>query len=94
MSPRNTEDLNETRNQIKQCYSVIDVFCLPHPGLSVSNVHYDGKIKEIQAPFLNLLNYYISNKSYECIIGNCENYKSEIDYILKEYELITTTLGN
>ena len=25
MSPRNTEDLNETRNQIKQCYSVIDV---------------------------------------------------------------------
>ena len=61
MSPRNTEDLNETRNQIKQCYSVIDVFCLPHPGLSVSNVHYDGKIREIQAPFLNLLNYYISN---------------------------------
>lgn len=40
------------------------------------------------------LNYYISTKSYECIIGNCENYKSEIDYILKEYELITTTLGN
>ena len=40
------------------------------------------------------LNYYISNKSYECIIGNCENYKSEIDYILKEYELIITTLGN
>ena len=40
------------------------------------------------------LNYYISTKSYECIIGNCENYKSEIDYILKEYELITTTLSN
>ena len=40
------------------------------------------------------LNYYVDTKSYECIIGNCENYKSEIDYILKEYELITTTLGN
>lgn len=40
------------------------------------------------------LNYYISTKSYECIIGNCENYKSEIDYILKEYELIVATLGN
>lgn len=40
------------------------------------------------------LNYYISTKAYECVIGNCENYKSEIDYILKEYELITTTLGN
>lgn len=40
------------------------------------------------------LNYYVDTKSYECIIGNCENYKSEIDYILKAYELITTTLGN
>ena len=38
------------------------------------------------------LNYYISTNSYECVIGNCENYKSEIDYILKEYELIKTTL--
>ena len=40
------------------------------------------------------LNYYISTKSYECVIGDCENYKSEIDYILKEYELIVATLGN
>ena len=40
------------------------------------------------------LNYYIDTKSYECIIGNCKNYTSEIDYILKEYEIITTTLGN
>ena len=39
-------------------------------------------------------NYYISSKQAECVIGNCENYKSEIDYILKEYELIITTLGN
>ena len=28
----------------------------------------------------------------ECVTGDCENYKSEIDYILKEYELIKTTL--
>lgn len=40
------------------------------------------------------LNYYISTKSYECVIGNCENYQTEIDYILKEYELIVATLGN
>lgn len=39
-------------------------------------------------------NYYISSKQAECVIGNCENYQTEIDYILKEYELITTTLGN
>ncbi len=39
-------------------------------------------------------NYYISSKQAECVIGNCENYQTEIDYILKEYKLITTTLGN
>lgn len=38
------------------------------------------------------LNYYVDTKIYECIIGNCDNYKSEIDYILKEYNNILTTL--
>ena len=38
--------------------------------------------------------YYINLENIICIDGDCENYKSEIDYILKEYELITTTLGN
>ena len=36
--------------------------------------------------------YYVNLNNMICIIGNCENYKSEIDYILKEYELIKTTL--
>lgn len=45
-----------------------------------------NNVKNIQ------INYYVSSKQSECIIGDCENYKSEIDYILKEYELIKTTL--
>lgn len=38
------------------------------------------------------LNYLVSSKTYECVIGDCENYTSEIDYILKEYQEILTTL--
>lgn len=38
------------------------------------------------------LNYLVSSKTYECTIGDCENYTSEIDYILKEYQEILTTL--
>ena len=38
--------------------------------------------------------YYVNLNNMICINGNCENYQTEIDYILKEYELITTTLGN
>ena len=38
--------------------------------------------------------YFLKLNMQECVIGNCENYHTEIDYILKEYELITTTLGN
>lgn len=36
--------------------------------------------------------YYVSTKNTNCIIGDCENYTSEIDYILKEYQEILTTL--
>ena len=61
LSPRNTEDLNETRNQIKECYQMIDVYCLPHPGLEVSRVSYDGTIKTISPAFLNLLSNYITS---------------------------------
>ena len=38
------------------------------------------------------LKYYRSLNTSTCIIGNCENYTSEIDYILKEYQEILATL--
>ena len=43
---------------------------------------------EIQLRFY----YYVNTKEFDCIIGDCENYQSEIDYILKEYQRILTTL--
>ena len=36
--------------------------------------------------------YFVNDKLLECIIGNCENYLSDIDYILKEYQAISEIL--
>ena len=36
--------------------------------------------------------YYVSSKLINCTIGDCENYTSEIDYILNEYQEILATL--
>lgn len=38
------------------------------------------------------VNYIVGTNESDCIIGDCENYQSEIDYILKEYQSILTTL--
>ena len=36
---------------------------------------------------------YLTNSNYlYCVIGNCENYQSEIDYILTEYQTISSIL--
>ena len=38
------------------------------------------------------INYYVSISKLNCMVGNCENYTSEIDYILAEYDKIFKTL--
>lgn len=39
-----------------------------------------------------IFNYYTLTNERECIIGNCENYYFEIDYILSIYKAIEATL--
>ena len=36
--------------------------------------------------------YFVQEKMLNCSIGNCENYQSEIDYILAEYQEISAIL--
>lgn len=38
------------------------------------------------------LSYYINENNTKCLIGNCKNYQSEIDYILAEYQEISAIL--
>ena len=54
-----------------------------------------NRISFIQNNYNNIkiqYNYYVNTKKFDCIIGDCENYQSEIDYIIKEYQRILTTL--
>ncbi len=48
---------------------------------------YDNK-KTINIRF----KYFVNENNLECIVGNCQNYQKEIDYILAEYQAISQTL--
>ena len=44
--------------------------------------------KELKVRF----KYFVNGNNLECIVGNCQNYQKEIDYILAEYQAISETL--
>lgn len=63
------------------------------------NVSYQQEYKRVNFNIIGknnrpivIFNYYILNKEYECIIGNCKNYYFEIEYILSVYKAIEATL--
>ncbi|XP_077053094.1 atlastin-2 [Siphateles boraxobius] len=46
------EELQNVRKHIHSCFSIIDCFLLPHPGLKVAtNPHFDGRLKDIDDAF-------------------------------------------
>ncbi len=57
----------------------------------INNNRIKFTINEYKEPII-YLEYYVSTQNTNCMLGDCENYTSEIDYILKEYQEILTTL--
>ena len=57
----------------------------------INNDRIKFTINDYKEPLI-YLEYFVSTKNTNCILGDCENYTSEIDYILKEYQEILTTL--
>ncbi|KAM9477899.1 atlastin-2 isoform 2-T2 [Clarias gariepinus] len=50
------EELQNVRKHIHSCFSNIDCFLLPHPGLKVAtNPNFDGRLKDIDSDFKNEL---------------------------------------
>uniref|UniRef100_A0A8C1Y3G2 Atlastin GTPase 2 n=1 Tax=Cyprinus carpio TaxID=7962 RepID=A0A8C1Y3G2_CYPCA len=46
------EELQNVRKHIHSCFSSIDCFLLPHPGLKVAtNPHFDGRLRDIDDEF-------------------------------------------
>ena len=60
-APRTAADLKETRDQIDICYQNLDVFCLPHPGIKVTRMNFNGDLSDVEPTFLSLLGLYIEH---------------------------------
>ncbi len=55
-------------------------------------IDYYGSDTKSSKELLINFKYFVEQKSLYCVIGNCENYQSEIDYILAEYQQILEIL--
>ncbi len=60
--------------------------------IAKDRILFYGYLKDnLNDPLVNFK--YLTNSNYlYCVIGNCENYQSEIDYILTEYQTISSIL--
>ena len=53
---RGLADLQSTREQISRCFSTVDCFLLPHPGLSVTKKNFNGSLDSIGSFFKGMIN--------------------------------------
>ncbi|XP_065153386.1 atlastin-2 isoform X1 [Paramisgurnus dabryanus] len=52
LKPNQHEELQNVRKHIHACFSNVDCFLLPHPGLKVAtNPHFDGRLRDIDEEF-------------------------------------------
>lgn len=89
-SERNSKDLNNTRNQIKNCFDKIVCSFLPHPGLKAISSGFTGTIKDLNNNFLkNIKKYlnetFIDNRLETKKIGGIDIKANEIFKLVKNY---------
>ncbi len=58
----------------------------------ISKERIDYEVRDKNNNVICRYKYFVDKKELKCKIGNCENYKSEIDYILAEYQQILEIL--
>jgi atlastin len=60
VSERQHPELQDLRRHIKNCFSSIEGFLLPHPGLKVStDPAFDGRMKDIETVFIEKLREFV-----------------------------------
>ena len=60
IAERDAKDLQETRQQILDCFEKISCYGLVHPGPAVTKKNFSGDVKAIDPTFLKLLDRYCS----------------------------------
>jgi atlastin len=58
IAERDAKDLQDTREQILQCFEKITCYGLSHPGFAVTKKKFTGDVDSIEPQFLNLLDRY------------------------------------
>lgn len=58
----------------------------------IANGRIDYDVRNKENEIICKFKYFVNEKLFECRLGNCENYQSEIDYILAEYQQILMIL--
>ncbi|VVU94869.1 Guanylate-binding protein, N-terminal domain [seawater metagenome] len=87
---RSSKDLNNTRNQIMNCFEKITCSFLPHPGLKATSSSFKGNFKELNKDFIkNVKNYinetFIENSLDTKKVGGIEIKANEIFNLIKNY---------
>lgn len=60
LSDKQHPELQDLRKHIRSCFSQIQGFLLPHPGLRVAtDPNFDGKVKDIEKEFIKNLELFI-----------------------------------
>ena len=89
-SERKFKDLNNTRNQIKNCFNKIICSFLPHPGLNTIKTEYKGRIKDLDKNFIKFIKEYLKSTFLQNIlevkkIGNTKIYSKDIYILITKY---------
>jgi len=83
------KDLRDIREHLHDCFEHIGAFLLPHPGLEVTNKHYDGDIEKIRPQFWTLLTCYVKRTFGEALIPKKVNGRfidaPELLHLVKSY---------
>ena len=83
-------DMNNTRNQIKNCFSKIECSFLPHPGLNAISSKYSGLVSDLNNKFIKYVSSYLektflTNSIDIKKIGDTDVSAKELSTILESY---------
>lgn len=84
------DDMNNTRNQIKNCFDKLDCSFLPHPGLKAISSKYKGLVTDLNSKFLTYVLKFLKKTFIEepieiKKIGDTDISAKELPTILKSY---------
>ena len=70
-----SEEIKEAHaaKSVKEMFSQIDCWLLPHPGLKIPSPKWDGSVSDISPVFIKFVKKYLSEKVF-----NSENLKPKI----------------